>query len=506
MEEPQVSEATRHYRAMFDDRSPEELRTLAQVKRFLERLVGDPAFRGKLAANLDDPKVVADAYGIDVEPRLLASLWDARHRHHRFTEERHRWPLGAAWDAWIAQMVRHRDLLREEGDASATNPRFDAWRRRQIERTMGELGASGPSLTHPLVAFELSEGCTVGCWFCGLSADRFKGHWPYTDANAALWRGCVGVLAELFGTAARTGFCYWATDPCDNPDYDRFIEDYYRITGALPQTTTAAPLKDVALTRRVLALFDRHKTVTNRFSVINLKMLDRVHAAFTAEELMGVELVMQNRESWSTKANAGRAMERRRKLRAAGKPEAIDTVPGDHSTIACVSGFLVNMLERRVQLVTPTRACEAWPTGYRILAEDRFADADEFRAILEGMVEAHMPETPRARDRGAFRPDLRYRPLGEGGFELTGPSRIHTVAGGRHARALGDLLDRGDLSVGEVLDEVAQRDVNIFRAAELLEEMFDLGLLDDDPRSPGRRRTAEEEEAAAAAAALAPAG
>lgn len=29
----------------------------------------------------------------------------------------------------------------------------------------------------------------------------------------------VGVASEMFGSAVRTGFCYWATDPMDNPHY-----------------------------------------------------------------------------------------------------------------------------------------------------------------------------------------------------------------------------------------------------------------------------------------------
>ena len=63
--------------------------------------------------------------------------------------------------------------------------------------------------------------------------------------NARLWRAILDHWVDLFGTAAQTGFCYWATDPADNPDYPRFIEDYHAATGNLPQTTTAAPLRDL---------------------------------------------------------------------------------------------------------------------------------------------------------------------------------------------------------------------------------------------------------------------
>ncbi len=58
---------------------------------------------------------------------------------------------------------------------------------------------------------------SVGCWFCGLSADRFKGYYDYSKEHAELWHGVVGVASEMFGSAASTGVCYWATEPMDNP-------------------------------------------------------------------------------------------------------------------------------------------------------------------------------------------------------------------------------------------------------------------------------------------------
>ena len=150
-------------------------------------------------------------------------------------------------------------------------------------------------ITHPILAFELSAGCTIGCWFCGVSADRFHGNFAYTAENARLWRAILDHCVDLFGTGAQTGFCYWATDPTDNPDYPRFLADYHAATGNLPQTTTAAPLKNLAFTREILRLSDQHRCVINRFSILTLRILDAVHAAFSAEELMGVELVLQNR-------------------------------------------------------------------------------------------------------------------------------------------------------------------------------------------------------------------
>ena len=117
----------------------------------------------------------------------------------------------------------------------------------------------------------------------------------------------LGQSVELFGPAAQAGFCSWATDPSDNPDYPRFLEDYYAVTGALPQTTTALPLANLDFTRAVLRLSEHYRGLPNRFSILTLNAFDAVHETFTAEELLHVELVLLNRESLTSKAVAGRA-------------------------------------------------------------------------------------------------------------------------------------------------------------------------------------------------------
>jgi radical SAM family RiPP maturation amino acid epimerase len=489
---------------MFARRSPEQLRTLAHIKRFMERLVGDAGFRDALAAAIDEPRSVTQRYGIDVDPAEMLPLWRGGYLKHRFKPECARWPLAVLWDEYMREMLQHRDLLRDEGDMASANPRFDAWRQRQMRRCSGELGGSAASVTHPVVAFELSEGCTVGCWFCGLSADRFKGHYAYSDEHAQLWRGVVGVAQELFGSAVRTGFCYWATDPCDNPDYDRFLLDYYRVTGALPQTTTAAPLKDEALTRRILALFDKYRTVTNRFSVLTARQLDRIHSAFSPEELMGVELVMQNKEALTAKANAGRARERKAKLRAANRDDAIALLERDHTTIACVSGFLVSMPLGRVQLVTPVPGSARWPLGYRIVAERSFATAESFRAAVEGIVDEHMqpglpPDQPIR-----FRGDLTYE-RGPGSFRLHSRNVEYRVLDDVAPVSVGDLIARGDSCASEVVARAAANGLDVLAVADLLDQLYDAGMIEEDldDRFAGRRNQGLESRAAAAEHAVA---
>lgn len=479
-----MSSTKEKYREIFDSYSPEEFHTLSNIKRFMECLTADPAFREKLSENMDDLAPVVAEYGIDIDPYMMLPLFSAEHLQYRHKDEEAQWPLSKLWSEYIQKMFAHRDLLRDHGATETVSPAFHKWRERQISRGLSELGVSGPNITHPIVAYELSDGCSVGCWFCGISAERFQGYLPYDEESAPLWRGVVQSMVDHFGDAAQTGFCYWATDPMDNPDYDKFIEDHYHVTGFLPQTTSAAPLKNVDLTRRVMKLFDEYRCVTNRFSIVNLKLFRKVHAEFTPEELMGVEIVAQNTEALMAKANAGRARERKQKLRAAGKDDSIAIRDDDHSTIACVSGFLVNMVNRTVRMVSPTRGGERWSLGYRVYDERHFDTPEEFSTVIDEMIERHCTNELQADDRLAFRPDLEYTQFDDG-FEARNNTKIHTVRGLSFSALLGRLVNEGNMPVGQIQAELIADGANVFMVCETLQQLFDLGIFDDDPKYGG---------------------
>ena len=57
------------------------------------------------------------------------------------------------------------------------------------------------------------------------------------------------------------------------------------------------------------------------------------------------------------------------------------------STIACVSGFLFNMVDKRVQLITPCNASDKWPLGYWVLDEGTFETADELRELMSAIID-----------------------------------------------------------------------------------------------------------------------
>lgn len=357
----QDSEIQPVFRTLSTSASPGYVAELAAVKRFCEVYRGDDSFRD--AWQRDAAAALREA-GLALEPEALRTLVDAQAPQPPA-------PSAARYLAFQQEKLSWREQLRSQ--MRLASPGLDAWRSRQIQRCAWQLAAgNAEAIFHPPAAFELSRGCSVGCWFCGVSAPKLADLWPATEENRRLWRETLEVVGEFCGPAAAHSFLYWATDPLDNPDYEQFCLDFHAVFGQFPQTTTALALRDPERTRKLLRLSQEHGCLLNRFSLLTKRQLQQVHEKFTPEELLRVELVLQNKESLGALSAAGKALAK------------IDASQAHATTIACVSGFLFNMAEGRVRWVTPYPSGPGYPDGYKVEAEAHFQTAAELRAVLSG--------------------------------------------------------------------------------------------------------------------------
>jgi len=356
--------------------------SVPHTKRFLEYWSADREFRQAYDA---DPLAAVQRYGLEVEPAKLRALVDT-HGIGPESEE------VISYRAFIKSKLEFRNRYRTEGAPS--DERFRVWRQRQMKRAFWDLGPTrADSVVHAPICFELSKGCTVGCWFCGVGAKGFGGNFEYTAPHAALWRGTLEAARALIGPGAGCGFCYWATDPLDNPDYEKFVADFHAILGRLPQTTTAVPLRELARTRALLDMSRRLTHGVERFSVLSPGQFRRLMEAFRPEELLMVELIPQFNHDVSPKVLAGAVREKLTVSGGAGVPATSTRNTEDGGTIACVSGFLVNMVERKVRLISPCSANERWPLGYMVFDEFRFDTPSDFRAGVEAALSNAMKMT-----------------------------------------------------------------------------------------------------------------
>jgi radical SAM family RiPP maturation amino acid epimerase len=453
------------------DCDPEDLDSIANTKRFLERWIADEDFR---AEALVDAQAAADRHGIHVDTEAIRPLWDPSSA----TDLTNVSSQVQKYRAYSLEKLKMRDRMRiEEGEPD--HPLFRKWRQRQINRFFGQVPLTeAVAVVHAPYAIELNMGCSVGCWFCGVAAPPLSSTFGYTPENARLWQEILHELHTVIGTGAQTGFCYWATDPLDNPDYEHFLIDFEREFKRYPQTTTAQPLRDVQRMKKLLKKTTEKRPMINRFSTLSLPMFNAVHRQYTAKELLHVEIVCQQPESMATKAQAGRA---RNDLLASSPRDASEQPTQGHSTIACVSGFLINMPLGEVRLISPVPASDRWPLGYRIYGQAKFTDIASFRKALDGLINTGMKNALKINDVVSI--SSRYNvAIQDDIVELRSGSACHSFRDCEDNDALLALLRllmNGPILVEEVMINL-QPMCTMPKTFKLLNLFLNIGLIDDE--------------------------
>jgi radical SAM family RiPP maturation amino acid epimerase len=442
---------------------------LAHAKRFMERWIADPAFQEVVREN---PIGACEKYRIEVDLHALRPLWE-RGTGEPFDNESALgdYPLLIELKNLLRTLANDDVVSRAE---SAKDRRYKAWRRRQVARCNSQFKSYFNDLIlHISACFELTRGCSVGCWFCALDPQPLQGVFEYSQQNKRLWRGVLQTMYDILGPAAGAGMCYCATEPFDNPDYEKFCLDYCDILGVFPPTVTAKATEDFARTRRFMDLNRKKNGRVPSFSITSLEALDSVHSEFSAEELLHTYLVLHNRESSAHFTFSGRAM------RNAHKKAFKKISFHEGRTTACVSGFLLNMVEKSVKLVSPCVPDKRWPLGYRTHEKATFTDAEDLKEILFEMMETHMPLHIREEDRVKFRQDLMYRELDEG-FEVSTPFMTRRFENHPYMKTLGEIAHSGDTTVGDILSMCDFFSISKKDLLDSLDMMFKDGLLSEE--------------------------
>jgi len=460
----------------------------AHIKRVLEAWAGDPDFRRGIFEYPSSRQKLLDGVRIELCASDLSAFWkvlDPKRKgcpdNDKVLRELTSDPMGNLWIAWNRKKYEEIDRA-ASGWFNTGNRRFDAWRNRRSSRAKSEAFIpGGRNFLPPLMGFELSKGCSIQCWFCAFAPPRLQGYFPHMPENQRLWRDILASSWELFGPAVRTAVCYHSTEPTDNPDYFKFLKDFHEICGTYPHTTTANPLKDLEWTKNLMRIRETDLSTQDRFSVLSLGSLRAIHQAFSAEEMKNVQLAMQHKGSLAHKNHCGRALKYEKRLQAemqfaqeAGPNNAI--VP--QLTLECTIGYLVNMVDRSIRLISPCNATDQRPLGCMVHAEGTFGNAAEFRDFISRSIEENMGEHLEKGNRLAFREDLTYERL-EDGFALTSRYIRHAVKGNGHFLLLGDLICQKSLTTGEVTEKLIQAGMPLFEVITSLDQLYQKGLLSD---------------------------
>ena len=404
------------------------------IKRFLEWWIGDPFFRKGLAK---DPWDTVRKYRIDVDPLALSILYDGS------LEDCHRLPSNAHPDvkAYCMEMQK----IQEESVifrnlAGSDNGVFAKWRSRQMARLAGQDHSLDSSKNpHMLFAIELSKGCSIQCDYCGLAAGPLKSVARFEPENEKIFRDILQSFAAFFGSAAHTGMLYWATEPLDNPDYEKYLTAFYEEFGWIPETTTAAWYRDVNRTRRLLQQNAEKPTHGLRFSINSISHLAFCMKTFSAQEMKNVGLVINHPEALTNITKTGRGKQIHRSI---------------DGTSACITGFLINLPERTVQLISPCIEPNRWPLGYRVFRESRFNDDKDLLHFMRQCESEIMDHTLQQNHIPRLRHDFRVTEDKNGKILLTSKYRKFTVPEGI-ATELVRALD-GKLEIKQIVNRLSK--------------------------------------------------
>jgi radical SAM family RiPP maturation amino acid epimerase len=486
------------YQTFFSKFTEDELDYLAQLKRFFERMQCDSVLFKAVSQNsilpgqlarLNETGVLFDLSELPLtqenqQSMALYILAVSKNLEEGLDEEvkqfAARYPLLRLWGKYLVLLYKKRLGGKKEQTASS-NVKFDVWRGRRIASVKSELGFFGTQIDHPAFAYELSEGCSVGCWFCSFAVHKLSGVLDY-NAERDNVRRIVERCIDIFGKkTAGSALPYYRTEPHDNPCYINFLRDFEDMTGEVLCTSTAV-CGDIDWLRELIKYYRRQDIsyFWPRLSILSLDMMNKVHGAFTPRELLGIELLVQVKDHVRPKVTGGRILEEHAGLRDKedfSDKNSIAKVP--QGSIACVSGFNINFVSRTIMLISPCYASGKWPLGYRVFAVENYRDAEHFPVVINELIERCMPLSPPKKKLVKFRDDIVFRPT-ETGFDLATPNQLHHFKGKDKYGPLGELIDSGKYTYEELAGELTlKHKTNPIILRTVVQRLFDDGFLDE---------------------------
>ena len=246
----------------------------------------------------------------------------------------------------------------------ANDERMKKWQLDQVAR----MGAEGvcKSVNLPL-AIELSHGCSKNCSFCALSAQRLDAVYRATDENMREFEAVLDLMEPILGAGAKDPLLFYATEPLDNPDYFYFASLVRERSGYFPQISTTQYLRRADELRTWLPLVNQDANMVHRFSVLSENDLLSIYDTYSPDELFWINI----QPRW-----------RPEELYTCGRNNGLIA-----NTIACVSGFIINMASHTVRIESPTMPTYKAPNGYNLFYSSTWRDIDELKWKVNSMIE-----------------------------------------------------------------------------------------------------------------------
>ena len=455
---------------MYKNLNPEEIKVFSSVKRFSELYSADKKFRDICKYNnwkSSEIQDYLDPYGI--YSSIPEYFFNDLKRNPLENKDKSAKSLIEDWNFFYKKKLAHREALKKYTQQSITNESISSWRTRVVKQNMAQMDSAFlDGNVYPLFSIELSEGCSVGCPFCGIGAEGLKEHFLATDENITLFKKILASIKSNMGeNSGMSGFLYWATEPLDNPDYQVFEKSYCDVLGFIPQLTTAIAYKDVEKVRSIISNRSASRISPHRFSVLSMGALKKIYKAFSPEDLLDVEIIPQMNGSLVVKANAGKNY----------SEKTSGNVP---DTIACVAGLLINMPRKEVKIISPCPASEEHPLGYITYDTRFFKDSHDFDHIIKEWEDTYFNIKPKSEDIISIWPEVNLSEIIESG-KITTKNINFNLSENSIAKFLIDSIHHNkSLKMKTLMSLAVNENYDVFHALGAINELISEGIFNID--------------------------
>lgn len=484
--------------------SAQEMEQVAQMKRFSEWIQADSELRKNLISDENitvEQKEWMKKIGIELELDDISFFWKypvavncyldliIKNREDEITNEIKKilteLPMLVLWGKYY-KMRKHSRLSVKDALFESTHKNFGLWRKRRIASSKSELGYYAIEIFPPAFSFELNNGCSVGCWFCSFAANKLSATFDYPkmkEEALSIVRHCK----DIFGIELlQMSLPYYRTEPHDNPHYIEFLKDFEKETDAVLCTATAA-CTDIEWIKNLLQYYQHREDgkvyYWPRLSILTMNILRKIHTAFTPLELKDTELLIQVKDNTRPKVAGGRIFKEQAGLREIENLETIEksklTTLVPQGTIACVSGFNINLATRTIMLFSPCYTSVKWPHGFRVFGEVTYKDANDFPRVIKELVDKYVFSQPPMEKILKFRDDITFRTT-EKGFDLATPNQLHHFKENNIYGPLGQLISDGTYTYAQITEIlVKEHKVMPVILHMAVQHFFDNGYIDE---------------------------
>lgn len=460
---------------------PEGKSLIANLKMFNELYASDENLREKIQIQPQEAIAELPIAEFFPDPEAFAPMWHngLKLGIQPLDDFSICQPLLHAYDSFNKIKLKYLSDLKHD-ETSSGEKAFSTWSEKEKLRAKMELGSHDQKVVHAPFAIELNQGCSVGCWFCGVSAEKLS-HKSYFSELEQEWQQICDALYKQLGSRCKKGFLYWATEPMDSPDYEKFQTIFIKSTGYQPQVTTAVGHKHVDRMKAIMREPAGTNVTLHRFSCITTAQLRRVHKLYNQAEQLFVECIAQNKESIFTKANAGKARNSDQlayQFSTLSEQEQNAILAKISPTIACVTGYLINVVTRTIKLISPCIASDKWPNGYRIYQEVKYQNGTDFAEKLVQIMQVanNYKETETVR----FIDNVNVTYL-EDGFKISSLYGEFKFVNKRFGPVLKDLvacLKQGSFSFANLIKYISgTHQLPEEQVSQLLTFVYDKGIL-----------------------------